>query len=139
MKRKVKIGFLLTVFVFLFLCIWGILIITRPPFWAKVWNLDDGTIVEFYRTEHNPPGRDDIKNFELVWPDGKKQTFQFGQTHAGYQKVELRSNQKENIIWLVDTFDSRIGCSINLKTGGFIGEIGVHPEVVGIDKGKLIK
>jgi hypothetical protein len=113
----------------------GISILLAHPSGPRTWRLPDGTIVHFHIGPHTPPGRDSIKYLELTPPGGKTKTFRFAETHAGYDHVDLRIDFDYETIWIVDRDTQRVGCSLDLKTGTFVGESWIHPPGVGIYQG----
>lgn len=106
---------------------------------ATSWLLPDGTMVRFYKLEHDPPGRDSIKVLEVARPHQPTRAYQFAIWHAGYSFVELRANNKRNLIWIVDTRSETVGCSLDLDSGRFTDEHGSHPPAVGPSNGTVIR
>lgn len=81
----------------------------------RYWVLAGGERVHFTREEH--PGmdyvRDDIKVLNVEYVDGNKERYTFGETHAGYNSVELWGSLDHSEVVLID----RIGDEVLLGIG----------------------
>lgn len=112
--------------------------IMHPRWWPVRWQLPDGTLVRFYKLEHSPPGRDEIKCLEVTPPGGPATIHRFAVWHAGYTFVELRANSDNSLIWLVDREAGRVGCSLDLRTGRFLDEADHQPLEVKTTSGHRV-
>jgi hypothetical protein len=110
-----------------------------PRLFASRWRLPDGTRVRFWIEPHNPPGRDKIKCLEVTPPGGKAQLYHFATWHAGYRHSELRANEDNTVIWVVDRETYEVGCCLDLRTGQFWDEGKGHPPGVGPDSGHVVR
>jgi hypothetical protein len=112
-----------------------------PPPPQVVWHLRDGTSIRHYRLAHNPPAeREDIKVIEVTRPGSLPKRYDFGANHAGYFfGVELRTNEEQTVIWIVDSRVREVGCSLDLTSGNFTGEDLIHPPCVNANMGKVVE
>lgn len=105
---------------------------------VSTWHLRDGTAVRFFKREHSPPGRDTVKVLEVTRPGQPPREYEFARWHTGYKWVELRADESQEVIWVVDTGAGRVGCSLDLRTGQFVDEGGSHPLGVGPSSGTVL-
>ena len=105
---------------------------------VSTWHLRDGTRVRFFKREHANPGRDTVKVLEVTRPGGEPTEYTFAVWHTAYGWVELRANDAQSVIWLVDTGYKQVGCSLDLASGQFADERGSHPLGVGVSSGQVV-
>lgn len=95
------------------------------------WSLKNGTKVKFYIRKDGVHPRETKKVLEILLNDSRLMTFNFGENHAGYKSVELRTNYDQSIIWIVNTsggynsvkmHNRYIGCCYDFNTNTFYGQ-----------------
>lgn len=120
-----------------------------------LWTLRDGTKVRLWRhAGPNPHPQESVKVLEVTRPGEAAKSYEFGEGHGGYRRVELRTNADQSVIWVVDvdavwrqeTGRRRVGCCFDRTTGLFHGEamspkdyskLG-YPPCVGVSEGEVV-
>jgi len=87
------------------------------------WRLSTSEQIVFYHARSFDFGNTDHdKVFKVTDKNGKTTSYRFGGWHSGYDNVELRISRTGTMIWLIDKRDGKIGGTLNLVTGKFLGE-----------------
>ena len=107
------------------------------------WILPSGILVRHYKQRDPFDALSKYKFLDVVKNNKITHVRQFADWHAGYESVELRSNETCSLIWLVDNGYTKgdaptLGCSIDLRDGSFVDEGGDHPKGVSVNSGRIV-
>jgi hypothetical protein len=114
----------------------GLAILNYPLDGMRIaWLMREGYGVCFYHQYRFWPGEHITPCLELVTPSGRSRSYPIAKNLRYQELPDLRSNAEQTILWLVDSPSARVRhggvwCSINRRTGEFVGAGGTHPEGV---------